>query len=152
MGTERLPSWADEASLPYVRSLIKEVHRWAPIGGLGIPHYALKEDTYNGFTIPKNTIVFPNLPALSRDPERYANPDSFEPSRFKGDELSAAASAQHKDPMQRDHFHYGFGRRLCQGIHVAEASLFIVISRILWGFDVAPLEEHPLDMRDKYRE
>ena len=35
VGPDRLPTWEDESSLPYIRSLIKEVHRWGPIGSLG---------------------------------------------------------------------------------------------------------------------
>jgi cytochrome P450 len=35
VGIDRLPSWHDEDHLPYLRALIKEVHRWAPIGNLG---------------------------------------------------------------------------------------------------------------------
>ena len=36
----------------------------------------------------------------------------------------------------RDHLTYGGGRRICGGIHVAERSLFLVLSRLLWGFDI----------------
>jgi Cytochrome P450 len=36
----------------------------------------------------------------------------------------------------RDHLTYGGGRRICAGIHVAERSLFLVLSRLLWGFDL----------------
>lgn len=35
VGFKRMPDWADEPSLPYIRALIKEVHRWAPIGSFG---------------------------------------------------------------------------------------------------------------------
>lgn len=35
VGRERLPTWDDERNLPYLRALIKEVHRWAPIGCIG---------------------------------------------------------------------------------------------------------------------
>lgn len=38
------------------------------------------------------------------------------------------------DPFARDHFTYGAGRRACPGVHVAERSLFINVSRVLWGF------------------
>ena len=31
-----MPDWVDEPSLPYIRGLIKEVHRWAPTGSLGV--------------------------------------------------------------------------------------------------------------------
>ncbi len=118
----------------------------------GIPHCATADDVYEGKLIPKGTIVFPSLIALSKDPERYPNPESFDPDRFKNDKQDAATSALSKDHLQRDHFHYGFGRRLCPGLHVAEASLFIVISRVLWGFDVKPKPGHILDMNDRIRE
>ncbi|KIJ13210.1 hypothetical protein PAXINDRAFT_13960 [Paxillus involutus ATCC 200175] len=36
VGKDRLPTWADEASLPYVSSVIKEVLRVAPVGRLGL--------------------------------------------------------------------------------------------------------------------
>ena len=115
----------------------------------GIPHCATTDDVYDGKCIPKGTIVFPNLTAMSKDPERYHDPEQFQPDRFKGDHQTAAASAQSTDYRERDHFHYGFGRRLCPGLHVAEASLFIVISRILWGFHIRPKPGHVLDMDAK---
>jgi cytochrome P450 len=145
-----MPSWEDEISLPYVRALIKEIHRWAPIGSLGVPHATTQEDIFHGKRIPEGTVVFPNLTVLSRNPERYTDPDAFIPERFLGDELDASASALDPDFKKRDHFHYGFGRRLCQGIFVAEASLYIVVARVLWGLEITPDPNAPaLDMGDK---
>jgi hypothetical protein len=37
----------------------------------------------------------------------------------------------------RDHLTYGGGRRICAGIHVAERSLFLILSRLLWGFNIS---------------
>lgn len=168
VGRSRLPVWADQMDLPYCRALIKEVHRWAPIGSLGkhsigkplfLPHIQLKlvgvphgitEDIlYEGQFIPKDTIVMPNLVTLNRDQDRYNDAETFDPPRFLDDRTDAFTSALSADPMQRDHFHYGFGRRLCQGIHFAEDSLFIAISRILWAYNIKQLPEYPLSMADK---
>lgn len=149
VGFKRMPDWADEPSLPYIRALIKEVHRWAPIGSLGVPHATTKDDVYEGQLIPEGTIVFPNLMALNRDGDCYTDSETFDPDRFLEDKLDAFASASSSDHFKRDHFHYGFGRRLCQGIFVAEASLYIVISRVIWGFDITCHLDHKLDMATK---
>lgn len=146
----RLSDWKDENSLPYVRVLIKEVYRWTPIEGLEIPHATTKTEIYEGRIVPDGTIIFSNLTAFSRDCGRYDKPDKFLPERFLNDNLDASASALQSDYKKRNHFHYEFDRRLCQKIFVAEISLFIVVSRTLWEFDIKPLEsELPLDMDAK---
>ena len=35
IGGDRLPTMADQPSLPYVEALVKEVLRWNPVGPLG---------------------------------------------------------------------------------------------------------------------
>lgn len=116
---------------------------------LGIPHATTEKAMYAGYVLPKGTIILPNLVSLNRDEDRYNNAEVFEPRRFLGDPLDASSSALQADYMRRDHFHYGFGRRLCQGIFMAESSLFISISRILWAFDVKQLPGQTLNMSEK---
>lgn len=38
------------------------------------------------------------------------------------------------DISQRDHFVFGTGRRVCPGMNIADRSLFLAISRLLWAF------------------
>jgi cytochrome P450 len=38
VGGERCPTFEDEAQLPYIKALIKEVLRWRPTGPTAIPH------------------------------------------------------------------------------------------------------------------
>ena len=52
----------------------------------------------------------PSLVTLNRDPDRYSDPETFDPSRFPEDPTDAYASALSADFMLRDHFRYGFGR------------------------------------------
>jgi cytochrome P450 len=75
--------------------------------------------------------------AIHRDPDLWDNPDTFDPSRYINHSASAADYINTSDPKSRDHFSYGAGRRVCPGVHVAERSLFINISRVLWGFDLS---------------
>ncbi|KIM36489.1 hypothetical protein M413DRAFT_35044, partial [Hebeloma cylindrosporum] len=56
------------------------------------------------------------------------SPDTFQPERY----LPAAS------PLNLAFF-FGFGRRICPGLHIAMNSLFIGITRILWAFDINPI-------------
>ena len=48
---------------------------------------------------------------------------------------NSAEAANNPDVSKRDHFVFGAGRRICQGIHIADRSLFLAISRLLWAFN-----------------
>lgn len=86
-----------------------------------------------------------NVWAISNDQYRYSDPRRFEPERYKDDSNSIAETATHVDPAVRDHFTFGAGRRMCPGIHVAERSLFIAMSRLLWAFDFLPIKGNEPD-------
>ncbi|KAF2641574.1 cytochrome P450 [Massarina eburnea CBS 473.64] len=136
VGANRMPEWEDEKDLPYVRSLIKEVLRWRPVNKFGMTHATSEDDWYEGHFIPKGSVAVLNWWAIHRDSDLWENPNDFEPSRYLDKPLSAADYINSTDPYERDHFTYGAGRRVCPGVHVAERSLFINISRVLWGFNI----------------
>lgn len=83
---------------------------------------------------------------MHMDPVRYPEPERFMPERFMEDSLSAAQSAATMDAARRDHYAFGWGRRVCQGMHIAEASLLIIFARLAWAFDLQapPAEKEPL--------
>ncbi|KAL7935119.1 cytochrome P450 [Trichoderma chlorosporum] len=149
VGPSRLPTWEDQQNLPYIRAVIKELHRYSPVLTFAAAHASTEEITYKGCTIPNSTLILPSTDNLHHDAARYENADEFQPERFLDDELDAASSANHPDYLKRDHINYGFGRRLCQGIYVAENSLFIQASRYLWAFNITPRAgEPPLRIAD----
>lgn len=76
-----------------------------------------------------------NNRAISNDSERHKDPRRFDPSRWEGDSQNSADAAANPDASKRDHFAFGAGRRICQGMHIADRSLFLAISRTLWAFD-----------------
>lgn len=69
------------------------------------------------------------------DPATNPDPRVFDPSRFASDLRSEFESATSGDPSQRRNYIFGAGRRVCQGMHIAERSLFLAVTRLLWAFD-----------------
>lgn len=67
---------------------------------------------------------------LHRDPAKYDDVDSFRPERFLGDDLDALTSARQKDYRKRDHFNYGFGRRMCPGMSLS--SILFRMTRLIF--------------------
>ena len=43
-GGERLPTFEDRASLPYISAIEKETLRWEVVIPLGVPHVLLQDD------------------------------------------------------------------------------------------------------------
>ncbi|KAM5536851.1 hypothetical protein V8D89_009569 [Ganoderma adspersum] len=131
VGPDRLPRFEDRDSLPYLQALINETLRWRPIAVLGgTAHAVIADDEYNGMYIPKGATVFGNLAGIMHDPVMFPSPDEFRPERF----------LETTNPRLRDFdLPFGFGRRICVGMHLAKNSLFISIAQILWAFDILPI-------------
>jgi cytochrome P450 len=60
VGSDRLPTWEDEPNLPYIRAIIKEILRWRPVNKFGMTHATSEDDWYNGYFIPKGSVVVLN--------------------------------------------------------------------------------------------
>ncbi|KAG8742332.1 hypothetical protein FRC12_015392 [Ceratobasidium sp. 428] len=130
VGTSRLPTYTDRESLPYVEAIYKEVLRWQPLAPLGLPHKytASSEDNYKGMRIPTNSTVIANIWAILRSPLTYKDPDTFNPSRYLGVD---------PEPSPED-VAFGFGRRRCPGINVAQSSVWLSIVLTLAAYDITP--------------
>ncbi|KAF9002774.1 cytochrome P450 [Cyathus striatus] len=133
VGRERLPSFEDRKRLPYIESVIKETVRWKPIAPLGIPHKVTADDAYEGMYIPKGSTIYANLYSITQDDEMFPDPNTFNPERF----------LNNNDPRFVNYtLSFGFGRRFCPGMHIAYQSLFILVSRVLWAFDIVPITDN----------
>lgn len=67
-----------------------------------------------------------------RDPELFPSPDKFDPTRYLDPDTSLAQRAA-MDPRNAI---FGFGRRLCPGMHLADASLWLVLTRMAATLDI----------------
>ncbi|KAF8302327.1 cytochrome P450 [Clavulina sp. PMI_390] len=133
-GKERLPTLADRKNMPFIDNILKEVLRWHPATPTGLPHLATEDAEYRGYVIPKGSIVFGNIWALSRDPDMYPSPEKFDPERYEDPNVT--------DP--RD-FAFGFGRRVCAGQAFAEATVWITMATLLATVNM----KHALDENGK---
>jgi cytochrome P450 len=149
IGPNRLPTIEDMDRLPYIRGCVKETLRWMPTTALLIPHSPLKDDIYEDMLIPAGSSVVLNVWALNMDPSAWPDPHRFDPLRFQHDmrsehEIATAAELTHV----RHNYVFGAGRRLCQGIHIAERSLFLAMAGMLWGFNITTPDPSEIDTED----
>lgn len=121
VGTSRLPTLDDREKLPFVDALVKEALRWWPIATMGFPHVATEDLEFEGYRIPKGAMIMPAVWWFLHDPTVYAEPESFDPSRY--------LSPRNEPDPSPDAF--GFGRRKCGGRIFAENGLFLNIAMTL---------------------
>lgn len=154
VGSGRLPDFADLPDLPYVRATVKETLRWRPVTGGGFPHLSTKDDVYNGTFIPAGTNVHANqwygsvshylcrrglkqsCRAIHRDTELYPDPETFLPERWLSPKYPTFKEPLSTYPNLQSFSAFGFGRRICPGLNIAERSLHLLIARIAWACEL----------------
>lgn len=153
IGNDRLPGFADRGNLHYVDAVVKEVLRWHPVAPLALPHVSAQESTIDGYRIPKDALVIPNIwyvssfflvcnnsdsinPDLTcfrgflRDPSVFHEPETFKPERF------LASSDGHVPEPDPHLYAFGFGRRICPGRMLADATIYIAVAQFLAAFNI----------------
>ncbi|TBU55416.1 cytochrome P450 [Dichomitus squalens] len=133
VGPDRLPEFYDRPMLPYVNAIVKECTRWIPVTPLGAFHATMNDDVYEGYFIPKGSIVFANQWAMLHNPVEYPDPEQFNPERF----LNADGSLN-PDVRDPNSIAFGFGRRICPGRDISDATIFICVASILHVFNIGP--------------
>ncbi|KAF7346397.1 O-methylsterigmatocystin oxidoreductase [Mycena sanguinolenta] len=145
IGTHRLPRFEDRHSLPYIEALYREVMRWKPVGSLGVAHATTEDDIYDGYFIPKGTTVISNIWAMTRDESIYFEPERFNPDRF----FTADGKLNNDDTILA----FGFGRRICVGRHLADATIWGTIVSVLSTFNIAKAKDdagNEIDIDPRY--
>lgn len=127
---ERLPGLEDEPRLPYILAIIKEFLRWKPILVWGTEHTLTEDLEFEGYNFPKDTNFVINNVATAVDPVYFDDPEKFEPDRW--------SNGRESDILQGTTV-FGGGRRVCVGYRLAQKSLFLNVSRLIYCFDFHPV-------------
>ncbi|VDB87895.1 unnamed protein product [Peniophora sp. CBMAI 1063] len=129
----RLPTLDDRPDLPYVEALMKELWRWNPSVPLGLAHRVAEDNVYRGMEIKEGTTVYANIWSLLHDEETYPDPFVFNPDRY----LDSQGQLRKLDKLEDPSFvAFGLGRRICPGMHLADATMFLYIASILYAFRI----------------
>lgn len=95
--------------------------------GVHIKISALNNNIGAGYHLAKGTIVYANTWHILHDETLYPDPFTFNPDRF----MQPAKDEQTeklRDPLA---YAFGFGRRICPGMHLAIDNMFVVIAMSL---------------------
>ncbi|KAK1074070.1 hypothetical protein LTR74_001317 [Friedmanniomyces endolithicus] len=142
VGADRVPSFSDMAQLPRVRAVVKEVLRWRPVTAGGLPHMLVKDDTYEmpdgrSVFLEAGTACHPVQWSIHREAKLYPEPDEFRPERWLEPGWPTYREPLTKFPNLQNYSAFGFGRRICPGLNIAERSLYILVSRVAWSCEIS---------------
>ncbi|CZT07896.1 related to cytochrome P450 CYP2 subfamily [Rhynchosporium agropyri] len=149
VGNDRSLTYADQAEVPFIDAIIKEVLRWRPSAVFGMPHATSETDVYKSYHFQKGTVVWASSWGVNQNPGFFPSPQTFAPNRSldtSDPRYDANVAAKPFPGVSHDHATFGFGRRACAGAELATNKFFIVIAKLLWSFDIKPIEGEIYDI------
>lgn len=130
-----MPSMAEIEKLEYLNAAWNESLRWIAPVPLGIPHSNTEEGVWNGYYIPKNSLIFFNIGCMLRDPELFGDDaNDYNPNRFL-----PAFNPRAKELPDMSTIPFGFGKRICPGRYLAERICLMISAAILSAYDLVPV-------------
>ncbi|CAI4212811.1 unnamed protein product [Parascedosporium putredinis] len=112
VGPDRLPTFDDLNDLEYIRAITSETLRWRPVAVLG---GTLTPAPLMTITVAcSSPRAAPSLPlSVHLNEADYPNPHEFKPERFL---------EKREYPGPWGHSAFGWGRRVCPGMHLGSSS------------------------------
>uniref|UniRef100_A0A667WPG8 Cytochrome P450 2F2-like n=1 Tax=Myripristis murdjan TaxID=586833 RepID=A0A667WPG8_9TELE len=119
-------SFEDRHNMPYMQAVIHETQRMANTVPLSGPHCTTKDTELLGYSIPKGTLVIPNLTSVLSEEGQWKFPHEFNPENFLND--------QGEFVKPEAFLPFSAGPRMCLGEGMARMELFLVLVTLLRKF------------------
>ncbi|KAF2773329.1 cytochrome P450 [Teratosphaeria nubilosa] len=128
---------AELETLPFLTALIQESVRLS-FGVPGrLPRIAPKEVlVYSGHRLPPGTVMSSSSYLIHTDPSIYPEPFAFRPERWLGD----------KNGLAGTFVPFGRGSRMCIGINLAYAEMYLTAAAMFTSFDFDLFETTRMDV------
>ena len=124
-----IPSLPALEKLPFLTAVINEGLRVSHGVAGRTPRIAPDEDLdYCGIKIPRGTTMSQSGYLLHMNPDAFPEPHEFHPERFLADEAYAGVDAAE---AQKHAVPFGRGSRMCVGMNLAWAELYLAIAVLL---------------------
>jgi cytochrome P450 len=139
--TDRLKSSIEKTDIlespqnEFITAVISEGMRLYPAAWM-TERVVLRDDRFNGFDIPKGTIVIPFFYGLHRNKNLWENASDFNPDRF----ISGNATVTRKT---KNFFPFGAGPRMCIGNNLAMVEMAFILHELLSKFEIVATDEIP---------
>jgi cytochrome P450 len=126
---DKTPSMSDKENLPYVEATILEALRFGSVVPLSVPHAVLHDTVFQGFKIPADATILPNIYSVHFDPDIFPEPEEFRPERFLNESETSITGTEKLIP-------FSLGPRSCLGETLARMELFLYVTTIVQKLDI----------------
>ncbi|KAK9419088.1 putative Cytochrome P450 [Seiridium unicorne] len=147
-GSSRSPTSQDIGNLPFIKACMDETSktlRWRPVAPGGVPHALTQDDTYEGYFLPKGTVVIANTWAIHNDEAQYERPGEFMPDRFLNNEYGTRGDGHAQAIVWRRTPWYvtllSPSRFDNNSLLTACAKKMLNMAKIAWAFNLSPGSE-----------
>ncbi|KAK8092929.1 hypothetical protein PG999_014516 [Apiospora kogelbergensis] len=141
-------AFADEADitmtgtghLEYLNAVIEETLRLYPPAATLPPRTSPGAEVH-GLWVPRGTIIHTYQSATNRNPDSFTDPDAFEPERWlrpSHPRYNSRFAGDKREVMKP----FSNGPRDCVGKNLAYTEMRVIISRLLYRFDIELLPGH----------
>ncbi|GMT21905.1 hypothetical protein PFISCL1PPCAC_13202, partial [Pristionchus fissidentatus] len=141
VGSDRLPTMADQVKMPYARACVLEAQRRANILSVNVQRVAVRDVEIRGQTIPKDTWVNGDIHYLLANDPLFEDPEDFRPERY----LTEDGKTLKKELVEHT-IPFSIGKRECAGEGIARVELFLGLTATFQHYRILPREGEDIDL------